>query len=165
MEMSEIVEKIIDPGLGLLPAMLDSPKARVMLLTIGLQESRFEYRRQLGNGPARGFWQFERGTQASRGGVWGVYLHPASRMLLQDVCKTRNCAFDPATIWARLETDDLLACAVARLLLLTDAAPLPKVDDEEGAWQCYAKRTWNPGKPHRQTWGAFHDVARAAVGV
>ena len=51
------IPDILDPAAKLLPGM-DSAKARVMLLAIGLQESRFEHRRQIG-GPARGFWQFE----------------------------------------------------------------------------------------------------------
>lgn len=54
------IPDILDPALKLLPSM-DSVRARMMLLAIGLQESRFEHRRQLGNGPARGFWQFESG--------------------------------------------------------------------------------------------------------
>ena len=37
-----------------------STAADVLLLAIGLQESRFEHRQQIG-GPARSFWQFERG--------------------------------------------------------------------------------------------------------
>ena len=41
------IPDILDPSLKLLPGM-DSPKARMMLLAIGLQESRFEHRRQIG---------------------------------------------------------------------------------------------------------------------
>ncbi|WP_440466979.1 hypothetical protein ACKI1H_27705 [Pseudomonas sp. YH-1] len=33
------------------------PDMIAMLLAIGLQESRFTYRRQMGNGPAKFFWQ------------------------------------------------------------------------------------------------------------
>ena len=56
MTLDEITRTAIDPALELFPKHMDSPQARVMLLSIGLQESRFEYRRQMGNGPARGFW-------------------------------------------------------------------------------------------------------------
>ena len=42
----------IEPALRLLPAALDTPEARVMLIAIGLQESRLVHRRQLvGNPP------------------------------------------------------------------------------------------------------------------
>ena len=43
---------------SLLPARMDTRAARALLVAIGLQESRFEHRRQIG-GPARGFFQFE----------------------------------------------------------------------------------------------------------
>lgn len=162
MRLDEVILGILNPALALLPMKLDSLEARVMLLAIGQQESRFQFRRQLGDGPARGFWQFERGTPASRGGVWGVFLHPASAKLLADLCAARSCPFDPMSIWIRLETDDLLACGVARLMLLTDAAALPSVDDAQAGWDCYA-RTWRPGRPHRSTWDNFHSRSREAV--
>ena len=163
MILGEVITGILNPALRLLPARLDSDEARMMLLAIGQQESRFKFRRQLGDGPARGFWQFEKGTRASRGGVWGVYLHESSNYLLQGVCEARGCIFDPASIWTRLEVDDILACCVARLLLLTNPKPLPDPDDSSGAWDYYLN-TWRPGKPHHQTWDAFHDAAAIAMG-
>ncbi len=87
MDLKTITETAITPALALLPATMDTPAARVMLLAIGLQEGRFMHRRQIG-GPARGFWQFEKGTRASRGGVWGVFLHAASRDHLATLCKS-----------------------------------------------------------------------------
>ncbi len=36
----------------------------------------------------------------------------------------------------------------ARLLLWTDAKPLPAIGDEQGAWDYYL-RNWRPGKPTR----------------
>ena len=167
--MKSIVEAAINPALALLPAAMDTPEARVMLLAIGLQESRFEHRYQVvqgrpgAKGPARGFWQFELGTRASRGGVWGVYLHQASRYWLSAVCAARGVAFEPRAVWERLEHDDVLAAAVARLLLFTDAQRLPASWDAVGAWDLYARRTWRPGRPHRHTWDAFHARAREQV--
>ncbi|WP_280191982.1 hypothetical protein [Delftia sp. PS-11] len=169
MALGSIIETAINPALALLPAAMDTPEARVMLLTIGLQESRFVHRYQLvkarpgAKGPARGFWQFELGTRAGRGGVWGVYLHPASRYWLSGVCVARGVAFEPRAIWKAIEQDDVLAAALARLLLFTDPRRLPSVSDARGAWMLYALRTWRPGKPHRQTWDAFHAQARAVV--
>lgn len=169
LRLTEIHDHAILPALALLPKQMTSPEALVMLLAIGLQESRFEHRFQVvqgkpgAKGPARGYWQFERGTRASRGGVWGVYLHRASNEYLRLLCRARDCSFDPAAIWGQLERDDILAAGVARLLLWTDPQALPKVDDEAGAWTLYADRCWRPGKPHKKTWPLFHSTAREFV--
>jgi len=162
MNPSEIIKTGIEPALALLPANMDSAAARVMLLAIGLQESRFVHRRQIG-GPARGFWQFEKGTRASRGGVWGVCLHPASKGNLAALCEARSVAFDPDAIYAALEYDDVLAAGVARLLLWTDPKALPGVGDADAAWALYL-RTWRPGKPHPRTWPELYRQAAAGVG-
>ncbi|MFX7825112.1 hypothetical protein ABTK20_22185, partial [Acinetobacter baumannii] len=81
--------------------------------------------RQMGNGPARSFWQFELGTKESRGGVWGVYLHGASRPLLERLCAVLKVPFTPQAIYAAMEHNDILAAGVARLMLFTDAQRLP----------------------------------------
>ncbi|MFY2611199.1 hypothetical protein, partial [Achromobacter ruhlandii] len=133
MTLDTIVADAITPALALLPAGMDTPGARVMLLAIGLQESRFVHRRQIG-GPARGFWQFEKGSRASRGGVWGVFLHAASKGHLAALCEARSVACDPDAIYAALEYDDVLAAGVARLLLWTDPKALPAVGDADAAW-------------------------------
>lgn len=161
MDLPAVVFKAIDPALGLLPPDMDSPRARVMMLAIGLQESRFEHRRQIG-GPARGFWQFEQGTQASRGGVWGVYLHEVSRPHMRTLCVSRGVLFDPYAVYVAIEQDDVLAAGMARLLLWTDPRPLPNVDDTDSSWALYL-RTWRPGKPHPSTWPAFHRRASEQV--
>lgn len=167
--LESIVRSAINPALSILPAAMDSPAARVMLLAIGLQESRFMYRfqkvagRPYVKGPARGFWQFEEGSQTARGGVWGVFLHDSSRYWLSQLCAKRNVPFRPEEIWTALEFDDVLAAGVARLLLFTDPKRLPAVDDTEGAWGLYAYRAWRPGRPHRETWDGFHAQARGQV--
>lgn len=166
MKLRTCLETAILPALELLPKRMHSPEALVMLLAIGLQESRLEYRCQIlaggGRGPARGLWQFERGTQASRGGVWGVFLHRSSAEDLRLLCRARDVNYDPAAIWARLEDDDVLAAGVARLLLWTDPKPLPKIGEAQAAWDCYL-RIWRPGKPHRRTWGALYAQAMESV--
>lgn len=137
----------------LLPDKMHTAKADIMLIAIGLQESRFKHRRQI-KGPARGFWQFERG-----GGTLGVLSHPASRSYARTICSARGDVV-PASkaVYNQLEHDDVLAAAFARLLLWTDPFALPDVCDKEGAWQLYI-RTWRPGKPHRHTWDEFHKQA------
>ena len=148
----------IDAGLALLPSSLSSPQARVMMYAIGLQESRMTYRRQIVNGkpigPAKGLWQFERG-----GGCKGVVEHPASRYWMARVCTRQGVPFNATEVWNQLERDDAFAAVAARLLLFTDPKKLPEIDDAGGAWNLYV-RTWRPGKPHRQTWDAFHQYAR-----
>lgn len=162
MQLNEILRGAIIPAFGILPTAMDTPQARVELLTIGLQESGFQHRKQMGNGPARGFWQFEQGTRQTRGGVWGVYLHEASRFWLERLCASRGVQFLPESIWRALETDDVLAAGVARLMLFTDPKRLPAVDDVDGAWGLYL-RTWRPGKPNPDTWSGFHSQARIEV--
>lgn len=161
MDLKMITDTALNLGLALLPARMDTPEARVMLLAIGLQESRFVHRRQIG-GPARGFWQFEKGTRASRGGVWGVFLHAASRDHLATLCKARSVAGDPDAIYAALEYDDVLAAGVARLLLWTDPKALPPVGDTQAAWALYL-RTWRPGKPKPDSWGGLYQQAVTAI--
>lgn len=158
MTLSEIIRAAITPALQLLPGGMDTPQARVMLLGIGLQESGFEHRRQMGNGPARSFWQFEPGTRASRGGVWGVYLHDASRFWLERLCAARNVQFLPDVIYHAIENDDVLAASVARLMLFTDPRRLPDLDDVVGSWDLYA-RVWRPGKPRPKEWAGNHAKA------
>jgi len=161
--LDNIIRTAIEPALALLPAKMDSAQALVEMLAIGLQESRFIHRAQKTKnpyvkGPARGFWQFERG-----GGVVGVMNHRHSKDLAAHVCKARGVVFDSVLVHARLEFDDVLAAAFARLLLYTDPHPLPAVNaSHEEAWQYYI-RNWRPGKPHRETWDDFHDQARAQV--
>lgn len=161
------LREIVSPAMALLPKQMDSARARVLLLAICLQESRLAHRWQVvdggGKGPARGLAQFERGSKASRGGVWGVYMHHATHELLRLLCRDRDINFEPYAIWAQLEHDDVLAVGLARLLIYTDAFPLPDVDDERGAWELYALRCWRPGKAHPSTWPANHFAARKAV--
>ena len=160
--LDAILRSAINPALSMLPTKMDSDAARVMLLAIGLQESRLKYRYQrtrdpYTKGPARGLPQFE------RGGVAGVMNHRASREHAEAVCKALGVPFDSTLIHARMEFDDILAMAFARLLLWTDRRPLPGVDaSHDEAWDQYI-RCWRPGKPHRETWDEFHDQARAQV--
>lgn len=156
MTLPEIRAQAIAPALALLPARMASPQAEVMLLAIGLQESRFTHRRQV-RGPARGFWQFEQG-----GGVVGVLRHPASREHALRVCDARGVQPVAEQIYQHLEHDDVLAAAFARLLLWTDPARLPAVGEVARAWDLYI-RTWRPGKPHRHTWDGLYARAMDEV--
>lgn len=168
MELPDVIKTVIDPAMKLLPVGMDSREARIMLLSIGLQESGFRVRYQeLDNGrkgPARGFWQFERGSRFSGGGVWGVYKHPDVKALFRKCCDARGLIDDPGLVWGMLEHDDIMACCVARLLLWSDPRNLPKPTDTWEAWDCYV-RNWRPGKPRPSHWQEHHTKAMYAVGT
>lgn len=158
-----ILHTAVNPALLLLPRAMDSDAARVMLLAIGLQESRFEYRFQkvtgdpYAKGPARGFWQNE------RGGLQCVLTNTATKDQAAALCKARGVPVSADMVHAKVEFDDVLAAGMARLFLWADPKPLPPVGtDHETAWQCYV-RNWRPGRPHRSTWDDFHKAAVSQV--
>jgi hypothetical protein len=147
--LRQIDQTVILPALKLLPRVMESDNARVMMLAIGLQESGFRFRTQHFAGPARGFWQFERD-----GGVRGVLKHPATAIAATKVCDAHHVTPTAQDVWEVLQTDDVLAAAFARLLLWTD--PHVLVESNPGSvapesWLCYL-RTWRPGKPRPETW-------------
>lgn len=160
---SRDVTQALDQALAILPERMDTPAARVLLLAIGLQESRLRHRFQIvqgrpgAKGPARGLLQFERG-----GGVVGVMSHRATRELARMVCMNRGVPFVAHNIWIALEYDDVLAFALGRLLLFTDPRPLPAIGEVEASWDYYI-RNWRPGKPHRHTWDELYEQAVAMV--
>lgn len=151
-----IIEYAINPAMALLPPKMTSDKATVMLLAIGLQESRLTYRKQIG-GPAKSFLQFESG-----GGVKGVMTHPASGEPSKDLCQSLGVPFARDSIFMAMEFNDVLAFGLGRLLLYTDPKALPEIGDAQAAWDLY-QRVWRPGKPHRQTWDDLYSVACKVV--
>ena len=144
--LAQVTERALNPALEILPPSLDTKEARVLLLTIGDQESNYEHRRQLvgkpprPTGPAKSFWQGERGG----GMVQGVRTHKHTKKLAEVVYADRGVPAENQAIWDTIEHDDVLAAALARLLLYSDPFVLPKLGDEEAAWQYYL-RTWRPG--------------------
>lgn len=147
------LEHAIFPAYDLLPENFGAPEASAMILAIGLQESRFEHRRQIG-GPARGYTQFEMG-----GGIIGVLKHEATRDLIRGVLKNLDYTDDsPLASYQAIEHNDVLCAAYSRLLLWSHRDPLPRQEEREIAWQYYLD-LWRPGKPHRKTWDAFYDDA------
>jgi hypothetical protein len=150
--------EIVVPGLDLLHDLGGperSNKAEILLVAIAGQESNWEHRVQRvkttkgwRDGPARGYWQFER-----MGGVIGVLTHPSSRVLARACCAECGVEPEPVPVHLALSENDLLACCFARLLLWTDPRPLPS-----GQWDCwdYYLKNWRPGKPHRVRWPAAY---------
>lgn len=139
----------------LLPPKLDTQAAWAQLYAIGRQESRLDARRQIG-GPARGFWQFE------KGGIQGVLNHPASQPLIFSVLDALDYDRLVDTSYTAIEHNDVLAFAYARCLLWTLAGPLPGPGDPDTGWAQYTA-AWRPGTPRRQTWNAFYAEAWQAA--
>lgn len=128
----------------------------MLSLAIAGQESAWEYRLQVG-GPARSFWQFEKG-----GGVRGVLTHPASRDKIRAACKELGVSFDEATVYHDMADNDILAACMARLLLFTDPRALPAVGEVEEGWNYYF-RNWRPGAPHPEFWPGRYGTAMGQV--
>lgn len=156
--MIELVHRYVLPAAyEVLPPKMQSPEATALLLAIGLQESRFEQRRQQ-YGPARGLWQFE------VGGVRGVLEHPRTRVPIQKaiVALCYGTLIDEHELQPTLEHNDILAACFARCLLWALPGVLPLAGQTDEAWHTYV-RTWRPGKPHRAGWNAYYREAWARV--
>lgn len=134
----------------------DSPSARIQLLAIGMQESKFIDRVQKGNGPAHSFWQEE------PNGIKAVLNHYRVGPVLVDKCKLLGVDPNWQTIYREVINNDVLACVVARLLLYADGNPLPKVGDSDDAWKCYI-RNWKPGKPRELDWPYNYKLAQEQI--
>lgn len=152
--MIESVRRYVIPqALDLLPAAMRSQSAVAMLIAIGLQETRFLERRQRqADVPALSFWQFERGESS---GFAGVFRHPSTRTIARDVAR-RLCytTTDLEQLRRASEHNDVLACAIARLLLWTLPEALPMQDNPAEGWAQYLA-AWRPGDPKPQTWPAM----------
>lgn len=161
MTPDEFLSFYVDPGLVTLrrcTGMSPDDRARVMLVAIGGQETNLAVRRQQpNNGPARGWFQFESG-----GGVKGVMTHGASSKQARQLCDGLVVPFDQATVYEALAWSDPLAVGFARLLLWTDAAALPAIGDQDGAWNYYL-RNWRPGKPKPDAWPKHYQAAVQVV--
>lgn len=150
-------KNIVEPTIQLMAAELSIPatdSARVLLMAIAGQESNWSHRTQVG-GPARSYWQFELG-----GGVVAVFS--ATQRQIRAVCDTLDVPCSPAVVFEAMAWNDVVACAMARLNLWRDPAPLPAVGDKDAAWNYY-RRIWAPGAPHPELWPAVYDQALATV--
>lgn len=158
-------EHTIPAALALLPGRMDSLEARALMLAIGLQESGFNARRQggrgtrPGDGPARGFWQFERA-----GGVAEILTTRTTSEIIRPICRMFLYEPTPLVIHAAIENHDVLAACFARLLIYVDPRALPPETNPSLAWDIYL-RNWRPGKPHPHTWPKYYETGwRVAKG-
>ena len=104
---------------------LHSAVAEQLLLGTAMQESDLVHRHQMGNGPARSFFQME---PATHNDIWQNFLK--FRKELAD--KIANLLTSPtADKIKELENNDRYACAMARVHYLRVPEALPAADDIE----------------------------------
>jgi hypothetical protein len=154
-----VLTTIIDPALEYLAGPLYRVRggypARLMMTAIAGQEANWTARKQAGNGPANGLWQFER-----FGGVKGVLTHRVTKELARRACAELGVPGTDFSAWQALQFNDRLAAIFARLLLLSDPRPLPITED--AGWEIY-NSVWRPGRPHPKTWPRCWSEAVKAV--
>ena len=138
-----VLAKVIAPALALLPANMDTPEARVMLLAFGAQESGYRTRQQQG-GPAHGLWQCEQPIMQL------LLDNRASEVPVRNLCSARAVAPVASDMYFAVATDDVFAAGIARLILWCDLAPLPALGDVDAAFDAYI-RVWGPGAYTRGT--------------
>ena len=100
-----------------------------------------EYRKQFGDGPARGIFQMEPATHDD---IWNNYL-----IYRDDLANVIITLADDETTSERLEMDDTYACAMARIHYLRVKEPLPVFHDVEALakyWKKYYNTELGKGK-------------------
>lgn len=151
MTPKECLENVINPALAMLPDAMSSDIAKRYLIAIALQESRLTHRKQI-NGPAKGFWQFEAIA------VKEVLTNKRTELHAKEICDSFSLPHDHRAVHAALETNDILACAFARLFLWCSKKAL----SQTASWNVY-NSIWRPGKPKPDTWKGFWDKAGEAL--
>ncbi|BBP84889.1 MULTISPECIES: hypothetical protein [unclassified Pseudomonas] len=154
MTLDSFSRLVIEPALALLPDEMNSPEAQLMLLAIALQESGLEKRPLVTGGP-HSYWQSESPDEM----VHFVLRCPVTRDVAVEVCDARQVPPVDERVRVALGHDDTLAAAFARLLLWSDPARLPALDEVEASWDLYI-RTWRTPDPRPELWPEHH--ARAA---
>lgn len=133
-------EYIVTPVLQYLD--MHSEAAVRLLLGTAAEESRFDFVKQLGDGPALGLYQMEPATHDD---IWDNYLR--FRGVLKD-----KVLFAVGAVWnekydlaLKLIGDNYYATAMCRLHYRRIKAPLPEKDDIEGMG-IYWKKHYNTHK-------------------
>ena len=111
-----------------------SPEAEKLLMMTAAMESNFDYVRQLGNGPARGFFQMEPAT----------FEDLLQRLKNNPDRLTRlEYQIDPMLDFEQcLERDVTVMVLSCRYLYAEVPERLPALSDDEGMWKYY-KKYWN----------------------
>lgn len=152
---TDALEKIVEPTYAcLLPGRFASREASVLLLAIGLQESGFQARQPGRDGAGRGYWRMEQRA------VHAVLGTESTRLTARAVCLLRALAPTDGDVYRGIGHDDMLAFALARLLLWTEGTKLPSVGDADGAFRAY-QRCW-PGATS-DGWAEHYALAMRVV--
>ncbi len=169
----DFLKDILSPGIAWCESLPSwnipfDARAKVLLIAIAGQESRWSARVQSGNGPAHSLFQMERG-----GMIAEVLANAKTAELANEVCRMMYIAPDAVHAWSVMATErgDKLAVAFARLGLWLDPRDLPALDDEQAAFETYV-RIWRPGAitdggsravETRDRWHAVYQWAISAV--
>jgi hypothetical protein len=136
-------QTVIRPVLAKMQA--PSLAAEELLLGTAVQESlNFTYRRQMGNGPARGYFQMEPATHDD---IWQNYLkYNAKKAALL----TSFLSSPTADKHVELENNDQYATAMARVHYMRVSEALPQQGDiqaQANYWKQYYNTPLGKGKP------------------
>lgn len=133
--LPHVREILVNPALSALPEGLNTLSAQQGVLGIGLKESGYVYLRQLGTGPALGFWQMEPATHDD---LWRNFI--AYRVELKGALTGLLNGAAPYA-W-RLVDNPLYAAAMCRVHLYRQPTALPAANDAT-AWAAYWKTHYN----------------------
>ncbi|MFT8367558.1 MAG: hypothetical protein ABF646_02275 [Acetobacter papayae] len=125
------------PALAALPGPLNTLSARQGVLGIGMKESEYTYLKQLGSGPALGFWQMEPATHDD---MWANFIRYRS-----DLQKPLSALAGGQPSAQALVTSPVYAAAMCRVHLFRSPEALPMANDAAG-WAGYWKRNYNTDK-------------------
>ena len=131
----DFLNEVILPALAGLGVDANPTAASQLLLGTAIQESNLFYRRQLGNGPARGLFQMEPATHDD---IWANYLKYNAPLAAQ-VRSFLNGGTESA---GELENNDKYAAAMTRVHYRRVPAALPAADNIE-AMGAYWKAHYN----------------------
>ena len=133
--LPDVRELWVKPALAALPAGMATLSAQQGVLGIGLKESGYIHLRQIGAGPALGFWQMEPNTHDD---MWRNFIayRPELKAALMSILS------GAAPHAQRLIDNPLYAGAMCRVHLFHQAASLPAANDAAGL-AAYWKNHYN----------------------
>ena len=141
LNLSQVKHLIVTPvmaHLGATEPRLNTPAAINLVTGIGNKESLgYTYIQQIGGGPALSPWQMEPASRADL--VDRVLAEPANARLAAALVSLEIPGYD---LDAQMVGNLFYACALCRLKVWFDPAPLPGESDAEGLCAAW-KRIWN----------------------
>lgn len=123
---------------------LHTTAAEQLLLGTAMQESDLVHRRQMGDGPARGYFQME---PATHNDIWQNFLKFKKELGNKVAALLKSPAADKI---AELEHNDRYACAMARVHYFRVSEALPPANDIAAMaryWKQHYNTPLGAGKP------------------